>query len=45
MASIKLKFDTKKIEKQLNEIVKKKRKEMMIKSKGDDIPSLTVDRN
>ena len=37
MASIKLKFDSKKIEKQLNEIVKKKQKEIMIKSKGDDM--------
>lgn len=37
MSSIKFKLDTKKIEKQLNEIVKNKQKELMIKSKGDDM--------
>lgn len=40
MASIKLKFDTKKFERQLNEIVKNKQKEIMIKSKGDDMYTL-----
>ena len=37
MASIKFKFDTKKFEKQLKEIVNDKQKEIMIKSQGDDM--------
>ena len=37
MASIKFKFDTKKFEKQLKEIVNDKEKEIIIKSQGDDM--------